>query len=352
MCKIVNFFLIINVFFIQHVFSQVFQYKFPPNVLVKEFFFNKRYVKKANDVYAVKYLPVNYNKMGRKDYTKQIQKAIDDNRRIILPNIPILINKEGLKIGSNKVIIFQANTKIIYNGPATGRLNDIIKIYDVENVEIINAKIEGSRYIPNQQGEWSAGIAILNSKNIKIANAFIKNTWGDGLFIGSENDGVSRNIDIENVWIDNARRNAISITSVIGANIKNVLVSNTNGTLPECGVDIEPSLFGEYIQYVNFDNFYSFNNKNAAFNINLSSFNSNEMQYKHEVSIQVNGIYDEHSYNFIGLGFNNLNWKYSPKGKVIIKNGKTKNKRHDITLDLSKVITKIKLINEGLQKTN
>lgn len=46
MCKIVKYFLIINVFFIQHVFSQVFQYKLPPNVLVNEFFFNKRYVKK------------------------------------------------------------------------------------------------------------------------------------------------------------------------------------------------------------------------------------------------------------------------------------------------------------------
>lgn len=65
-----------------------------------------------------------------------------------------------------------------------------------------------------------------------------------------------------------------------------------------------------------------------------------------------NRIYDAHSYNYIGLAFNNLNWKYSPKGKVIIKNGKTKSKRHDITLDLSKVNTKIELINEGLQKTN
>lgn len=336
----------------EYVQAQSFNYKMPEESLLNKYLLNNTYKKSAGDIYVVNYLPANYDKTGKKDYTKEIQQAIDKNKRVILPNMPILINKNGLKIGSNKIIVFQPKTKIIFNGPAMGRLNDIIKIYNAKNIELINVNIKGSRYVANQEGEWSAGISILNSENITITNALIKNTWGDGIFIGSEDNGVSKNIKINNAWIDNVRRNAISITSVIGATINNVLVSNTNGTAPECGVDIEPSLFGEYIQNVSFNNFYSFNNKNAAFNINLSSFNSNEISYMPEVSININGIYDEFSYNFIGLGFNNLNWKYSPRGNVTIKNGITKNKRHDIVLDLSNVRTPIKLINEGLQKRN
>lgn len=227
-----------------------------------------------------------------KNVANYIEDLLKKNDAVLLPDGVIQLGKDGLKMPSNSTLYFGNKTLLKFNGPANGKFSDIIKVYDVNNVKIYNARIQGSRNISGQTGEWSAGISVLNSKNILIDNAYIFDTFGDGIFIGSENDGVSRNVTLNNVWIDNARRNAISITSVIGASINNVLLSNTHGTLPECGVDIEPSLFGEYIQQVSFNNLYSFNNKNAAFNINLSALNSDEKQYIPEVTISLKNIRD------------------------------------------------------------
>lgn len=334
------------------VYSQEFKYKEVPKSIIDKYYSHIEYKAKNEDVYALKYLPKKVKKDGSVDYTKYLQKAIDENQRVIIPNFSIAINKDGLTIPSNRTIIFQRNSVILYKGIAKGKLDDIIKIYNVKNVKLINPKVIGNKKDKSQKGEWNAGISILNSENINIDNALIKDTWGDGIFIGSEDNGVSKNINLNKIWIDNVRRNAISITSLIKGNINNVLLSNTNGTLPECGVDIEPSLFGEFIQDVKFNNLYSYNNKNAAFNVNLTMFNSDIKQYKDEVSITVKNIFDEYSKGYIGLNLNNFNKKFTPYGVINIESGNTTNPKHNITLDTSKVKTNIKIKNEGLKKKN
>src|SRR5690606_21772907 len=112
------------------------------------------------------------------------------------------------------------------------------------------------------------------------------------------------------------------------------------------------SLFGEFIQDVNFFNYYSYYNKNASFNINLSPFNSDTFQYPHSVTINVTNIFDEYSTYYIGLGFNNINKKFTPKGVVTLKNGYTKNPKHDLKIDLKSVHTNIKVYKDGLRVKN
>lgn len=319
-----------------------------PDKIVRKYF-EKSYNTTA---YPKNIYKISSTELKGRNVSKFVEGKLSQYKSVLLPNGVIYVEKEGIKIPSNSTLYFSNRTLLKYSGPALGRLSDIIKIYDVQNVKIINARIQGSRDVKNQTGEWSAGICILNSNNVLVENAHIFDTWGDGVFIGSENDGVSRNITLRNIWIDKARRNAISITSVIGASINMVLLSNTHGTLPECGVDIEPSLFGEYLQDIVFEDLFSFNNKNAAFNINLSALNSDVKQYAPEVTIRLNKIYDAHSNGFIGLGFNNFNKKYTPRGNVSISNGFTENANHDVELDLSKIKTKINFNGRELKKQN
>ena len=51
-----------------------------------------------------------------------------------------------------------------------------------------------------------------------------------------------KNVRVTNVWIDQARRDGISITSAENLVLNNILISNTHGTLPEMAIQIEPSL--------------------------------------------------------------------------------------------------------------
>ncbi|PLK42243.1 right-handed parallel beta-helix repeat-containing protein [Emticicia sp. TH156] len=282
--------------------------------------------------------------------TAYIQDMLNKHNSVLLPDTVLRIEKPGLLIPSGRNLYFSKNTLIEFVSQATSRLDDILKIYDVSNVRIYNAKIKGSKNLEGQKGEWSAGIAILNGTNIYIENAHIYDTWGDGLFIGSESNGVSKNVTVRNVWIDNARRNAISVTSAINASIHNVLLCNTNGTLPECGVDVEPSLSGEYLQNVKFRNLYSYNNKNAAFNINLGSFSSDTYQYPHPVDIELNNFVDEHSTRFVGININNAHNKFTPAGKIRIFNGTSFSSNHNIEFWKKEPEANIDLIYGNIKK--
>ena len=46
------------------------------------------------------------------DHTAAVQKIIDKNKIVILPDFKLFINSKGLKIGSDKKIIFRKNSSL------------------------------------------------------------------------------------------------------------------------------------------------------------------------------------------------------------------------------------------------
>lgn len=205
-----------------------------------------------------------------KDCTVQLQALINKYKKVVLPNRLMLINDSGILIPSGAEIYFQPNSKIKML-PSAKTHFDILKLYDCTNVKIYNAVIEGERkQHRGTGGEWAAGIGIRNADNVIIQNVKITDTWGDGIFIGSESGGVSKNIFITNADIDYARRNGLSVTSGQNVHLKNFLISNTFGTAPMCGVDIEPSLPQEFLTGIVLENFITFNNENSGMNVNTS----------------------------------------------------------------------------------
>lgn len=332
------------------VFAQrTFSYKEVPEELVAKYYNkNKTLIPSKSNIFKI---PASMISNNAEKNTMYIQSIIDNYEAVLLPNLEIPISLEGLYIRSNRNIYFDKNTLITFKGIAGKIGDDIIKIYKVSNVKIYNAKIRGSRSLLGQRGEWSAGISVIDSDNILIDNAYIYETWGDGIFIGSENLCVSRNVTIRNVWIDRARRNGISITSAINVKASNILLSNTHGTLPECGIDIEPSFFEEYIQDIHFKNLYGYNNNSVIFNVNLSALNSDTRQYPHKVSITLDDFVDEYSYSFIGENLNNFKKKYTPHGCFEVYNGTTHTNYHNLNLGIKNTISNVKLIYENLKRS-
>lgn len=286
-----------------------------------------KFIPSKNAVSITKYLPKGYVTDGSKDYTDFIQRGLNENRNVIMPNFPVLINGKGLKITSDSKIYFDRKSQIIYTGPAVGKFWDIIIIDNVKNVHIFNANIVGSRYRKiKQTGEWSAGITIKDSENIEINNAKITNTWGDGIFIGSEKGKTSKNVRVTNVWIDQARRDGISITSAENLVLNNILISNTHGTLPEMAIQIEPSLHTEELKKIKIFNVHSVNNKTGAFTVNLKSFNhTGKKKVEKEIDIEAENITDESSNYFIGFILNTDKDNITTTGNIKLKNFTGKN---------------------------
>lgn len=119
----------------------------------------------------------------------------------------------------------------------------IINVRDSSNIIIDGGNIFGDRdYHIGSTGEWGFGINISICDNVRISNIKIENCWGDGI-IAQGRDGqpavYSSNIYIDNVRSIRNRRQGLSIVSVKKMWVKNSYFANTNGTLPESGIDVE-----------------------------------------------------------------------------------------------------------------
>lgn len=188
------------------------------------------------------YLPSGFTKKGNVDYTIYIQKGLKENRKVIFPDFPILINDNGLTIESNSELVFLQNS-LLKLKPSNKERYEILRIHNVSNVKITNPMIEGDRTNhKGKSGEWGMGISIRGqAKDISISDAKIKDCWGDGIYLGHLKNIAPENISITNSIIDNCRRNGISITTGKNVIIEKVLISNIYGTAPQSGIVIEPS---------------------------------------------------------------------------------------------------------------
>lgn len=121
-----------------------------------------------------------------------------------------------------------------------------IKCQNVTDVEIIAPVIIGDRdshdyvtaglTVKQQTHEWGMGIGINGGARITVKGAAIRWCTGDGICIGGGADDVL----IQNVASDANRRQGISITACSNVRIEDSQFIRTNGTSPECGMDVEP----------------------------------------------------------------------------------------------------------------
>jgi len=275
---------------------------------------------RGNEVRIVDYLPKNYVKDSSVDYTKYVQLALDENKDVIFPNFPILINDNGIVLSSNTNIYFDVNSKLILK-QSSKESYSMLKIYNVENVNLFNVHLVGDRYQHiGSEGEWGMGIRIQNAKNINIYNSTIRDMWGDGIYITSFGNTSNQNILIQSSWIDNTRRNGISIISGEDINIDYVKISNTNGTAPASGIDIEPNNTSNKVKNIILSNIITYNNQRDG--IVLDFTNLVHDGGINEVKVTINNHIDIGSnYGLFLAGFRKLNKGSRPlEGEIVIKN--------------------------------
>ena len=94
-------------------------------------------------------------------------------------------------------------------------------------------------------GESGHGVYINDgSYDIALSGFTVNNCYGDGVYVYTTSD--PSDITVSGILSDNNRRQGMSIIGVAGGvsggmTVTNSTFSNTNGTGPECGIDIEPN---------------------------------------------------------------------------------------------------------------
>ena len=116
----------------------------------------------------------------------------------------------------------------------------LVYISNKSDVEISGGQLVGDRdthkYATSGTHEWGHGIQILGGKRVTVRDLHVSKCTGDGVCIG----GSSADVVIANIISTQNRRQGLSVTNCSNIKVYDSEFSYTQGTSPECGIDIEP----------------------------------------------------------------------------------------------------------------
>jgi polygalacturonase len=260
---------------------------------------------------------------GSMNDTKAIQAAIDalpsTGGTIIVPNGTYMINAlEGVSLRSHTRLSLASGAALKAIGNNAER-SWIVKVWNVNNVEIVGGGIIGERYSHHgSTGEWGYGINISSSDKVYVHDITIQDCWGDGLLIGALGSGkgmvLATNVTLNRVKSKNNRRQGMSITPANRVYVVNSSFTGTNGTAPQSGIDIEPRSQG-WASQVRLEN------------TTLSDNNGNGLEVHHNVDALT--LYKVTSENNKGFGV----YTGGPKNMTI--NNSTLSQNYLFGVDLS-----------------
>lgn len=179
-----------------------------------------------------------------------------------VPSGKFMVNPDSPVALKSNVTLQLSSTATIKAMPSSNSGYQIIRVFDASNVNIYGGNIVGERYEHvGTSGEYGMGISIRGSNNIHVSDVKVSDCWGDGIYVGSTTkQNYSQNVVIEKFVSNNNRRQGMSIISVKNLIIRDGTVSNTKGTPPECGIDLEPNYVTDYMQNVLIENVTAINN--------------------------------------------------------------------------------------------
>lgn len=256
------------------------------------------------------------------DITDQLNKDIIKGGIV---NIPAGI----YKINTLKSVVLKSNTNLKLDPqttlvaiPNAEKSYQFFRVHHVKNVTISGGTLIGDKYSHlNNSGEWGMGIDIKDSQNINISNMNINQMWGDAIYLGTNYRGVPNNqIILKNIKMDDNRRQGLTIVSAKNLYASDLIISNTKGTSPANGIDIEPNDNKAFLDNLNFNNIRTMNNKGNGIQVSLTKFSN----MSKKIIINLDDHKDSGSY--FGLIINGIN--KTTTGSINVSNSNYLNNRH------------------------
>ncbi|GLQ51925.1 right-handed parallel beta-helix repeat-containing protein [Dyella flava] len=190
---------------------------------------------------------------GSHDDTAAIQAAIDalpaSGGTVTIPSGTYMIDAtRAINLRSNMLLQMAPDAQLTAI-PNNLQRYHVIKVWQVSNVRITGGRIVGERNGHlGAGGEWGYGLNIEASNQVSVSDMHISDCWGDGIWVGALGPNFhavpATQVMIDRVVSTNNRRQGMSIGPVDGVVVTNSTFSNTNGTKPEAGIDIEPQAQG------------------------------------------------------------------------------------------------------------
>jgi len=218
--------------------------------------------------------------------TAVFQKALDSvagqNLTLLVPmptTSPYLV--KPLFVRSNTTL--ELASGVVVQAASGYGLND--RLLNIE--EVTNVTVTGTGATLNMpkaeytSGEHRHALAIIGSTDITITGIACNNSGGDGIYIGVELAGgglsaqlYNSNVVIQNVTANNNRRQGMSIISAQNLLVSHSRFTNTNGTSPQDGIDIEPNVATDRLVNIRIEDSVTTGNAGDGIGVNPGDLNS------------------------------------------------------------------------------
>lgn len=235
-----------------------------------------------------------------------LQELIDtpSTQTITIPSSIYLLT-QPLILPSYKTINFEPGTLVeAASGAFVGISDSLMVAAGVRNLTI-NAtgtifrmrKDDYSNRTLYPKSEFRHCLDLRGSIIVNINGGRFESSGGDGIYIGPLVENHIRKpclaITISNVICDNNYRQGISVLSARGLLIKDCILSNTRGTSPQAGIDIEPE-WGDSVS-MTVMGCVSDHNRGAGFMIILDKVSNNVLPIRIAIidSQDINGYPDQ-----------------------------------------------------------
>jgi len=191
---------------------------------------------------------------GETDDAPALQKAADAAASIgatlHLPvNSTIKLASAGL-FAADGLRIDGAGSTIVNALP--GASDRIISVIGQTDVVIENIVLDGDKASFAGVTQQRHGVFISNSTRVTLRSVNSSNNKGDGVYIGDSNNGRSNDIVLDRVTCDSNHRQGLSVIAVSGLVVIASTFTNSAGTHPQSGVDLEPNIDTDVLEKVAF----------------------------------------------------------------------------------------------------
>jgi hypothetical protein len=206
----------------------------------------------------------------------RLQAALDKAGTVEVPPGDYQIDcSKPLRVKSNTYLKISPLARFVAIAHGMQR-SQMLLIENVSNVRVTGGIFRGERQdhdFSDESGtgthEWNHCVAVYSSTKVTLESMDIADFTGDAMSIGGGGQGTkppSDDVVISKIVGTNCYRQGLSITNLRNFYAYDCTFKATNGTSPECGIDIEPEL-GQVSENINIIGCFLAENSKYGLNI-------------------------------------------------------------------------------------
>jgi hypothetical protein len=208
------------------------------------------------------------------DATAALQAAIDSPAQaVVVPAMEEPWRVEPIRLRGDLVLLLEEGSQVVAKRRAfVDRTASLMSVRRAENIIIwgygatLRMRKEDYSSWPYAESQYRHALRFRSITNLGVYGLRVEEAGGDGIYLGRSGDEkpYCENVVIRDVVLESGNRQGLSIVSARRVLIEHSTFSNTEGTLPQAGIDFEPNKPDEYLEDIIVRDSLFFRNRGAG----------------------------------------------------------------------------------------